>query len=152
MAGLIFFCYNDYRTHVGDKGVGVMKQRVHDPADIYGNRKPSYAELRKESSPLDVFEVSGKLGDLSVTLKSRNSVPSHTLRGYKLRAVVYGYGDIPLERIEAALPDLPPGAAHTISVKFTEASPVRVEVDLLRPTGYSTDTRFLQRSMTALTF
>ena len=25
VAGLIFFCYNDYRTHIGDRGTGVMR-------------------------------------------------------------------------------------------------------------------------------
>ncbi len=42
MAGLIFFCYNDYRTHIGDRGTGVMRQRVHGVVDVCGNRKASY--------------------------------------------------------------------------------------------------------------
>jgi beta-galactosidase len=137
IAGLIFFCYNDYRTHVGDKGVGVMKQRVHGVVDVYGNRKPSYADLRMQSSPVEAFGVTGKLGELKVTLKTRNSAPSYTLRGYKVRAVVYGYGDIPLERIEVDLPELAPGAEHEAVVKLVEKQPLRVEVDLLRPTSYS---------------
>src|SRR5437899_8891962 len=29
VAGAIFFCYNDYRTHVGDRVMGAMMQRVH---------------------------------------------------------------------------------------------------------------------------
>jgi beta-galactosidase len=140
VAGLIFFCYNDYRTHVGDKGAGVMKQRVHGVVDVYGNRKPSYADLRMQSSPLEVFEVSGRLGELSVKMTTRQSVPSYTLRGYKIRAVVYGYGDIPLERVESPVPDLAPGAGHSAAVKFSETRPVRVEVDLLRPTGDSAAT------------
>ena len=123
VAGLIFFCYNDYRTHVGDKGTGVMKQRVHGVVDVYGNRKPSYADLRRESSPLEHFEVSGRVGELSVSLKSRNSVPGYTLRGYKLRSVVFGPADIPLERIEVLVPELAPGAGHTAAVKFSEAAP-----------------------------
>jgi beta-galactosidase len=137
IAGLIFFCYNDYRTHVGNLGAGVMRQRVHGVVDVYGNRKPSYADLRTESSPLEFLEVGGKLGELTVRLKTRAAVPSYTLQGYKLRAVVYGYGDIPLERIERAVPDLAPGVEHSDVVKFTETRPVRVEVDFMRPTGYS---------------
>ena len=81
IAGLIFFCYNDYRTHVGNLGAGVMQQRVHGVVDVYGNRKPSYADLRTESSPLEFLEVGGKLGELTVRLKTRAAVPSYTLRG-----------------------------------------------------------------------
>src|ERR1017187_2662284 len=58
VAGLIFFCYNDYRTHVGDRGVGAMQQRVHGVVDVYGARKPSYDVLRAESSPLESLDVS----------------------------------------------------------------------------------------------
>src|SRR5205807_1993801 len=38
VAGLIFFDYNDYRTHVGDKGVRACKQRVHGVVDVFGSR------------------------------------------------------------------------------------------------------------------
>jgi beta-glucuronidase len=137
VAGAIFFCYNDYRTHVGDKGVGVMQQRVHGVVDVYGNRKPSWADLRREASPVEVFEVSGRLGELTIRLKTRAALPAYALRGYKLRAVVFGYGDIPLERVEVGLPDLATGVEHVETVKFTETRPVRVEMDLLRPTGFS---------------
>jgi beta-glucuronidase len=137
VAGAIFFCYNDYRTHVGDKGVGVMQQRVHGVVDVYGNRKLSWADLRREASPVELFEVNGRLGELTVRLKTRAALPAYALHGYKVRAVVYGYGDIPLERVEVALPDLAPGVEHTETVKFAETRPVRVEVDLLRPTGFS---------------
>ena len=51
VGGLIFFCYNDYRTHIGDKGLGVMKQRVHGVVDLYGVRKPSFEQLRREVEP-----------------------------------------------------------------------------------------------------
>ena len=47
-AGAIFFCYNDYRTHVGDRGSGVLKQRVHGVVDVYGAKKQSYELLRRD--------------------------------------------------------------------------------------------------------
>jgi beta-galactosidase len=53
VGGLIFFCYNDYRTHIGDKGLGVLKQRVHGVVDVFGARKPSYEVLRRESGPVE---------------------------------------------------------------------------------------------------
>ncbi len=51
VAGLIFFDYNDYRTHIGDKGRGVLKQRVHGVVDVFGARKPSFEVLRRGIEP-----------------------------------------------------------------------------------------------------
>ena len=141
VGGAIFFCYNDYRTHIGDKGLGAMKQRVHGVVDVYGARKPSYEELRRESTPVETVEVQGRAGALVVMVRARKSVPSYTLRGYKLRAILYGYGEIPLERFEAPLAELAPGAEATVAVAFKERAPLRVRLDVLRPTGFSAFTR-----------
>jgi beta-galactosidase len=141
VAGLIFFCYNDYRTHIGDKGQGAAKQRVHGVVDLYGNRKPSFEALRNESSPVRELEVLGLPSALQVVLRTRDHAPAYTLRGYKLRAIVFGFGDIPLERIEASLPDLAPGARTTVPVAFSEKWPVRIQFDVLRPTGFSAYTK-----------
>ena len=140
IAGLIFFCYNDYRTHVGDRGVGSLKQRVHGVVDVYGVRKPSYEELRSESSPVESLSAIGKPGELQVQVKARGVVPAYTLRGYRLRAVAYGFGDIPVERFEALLPDLAPGEQAALTVKFAENRPARVTLDVLRPAGSSART------------
>jgi beta-glucuronidase len=137
VAGMIFFCYNDYRTHVGDRGVGAMKQRVHGVVDLYGERKPSYEVLRAEASPLEVFDVSGTPTEIKVQLKSRATAPAYALRGYVLRAVVYGFGDIPVERFETKLADMEPGGQATAIIKPSEARPVEVRLDVLRPTGFS---------------
>ena len=137
VAGLIFFCYNDYRTHIGDKGRGVMRQRVHGVVDVYGARKPSFAVLRRESSPVEALEVQGPPGDFRVAVKTRRSVPAYVLEGYTLRGVLYGEGNIPLERVEARLPRLTPGETATVSMAFQGKHPLRVEFDVLRPTGFS---------------
>jgi beta-glucuronidase len=136
VAGLIFFCYNDYRTHVGDKGRGVMKQRVHGVVDLYGARKPSYEVLRRESSPLETMTLSGTPERLEVAIKARASVPAYTMRGYTLRAVAFGHGNIPLERVERKLPDIKPGESITSTLTFIEKAQ-RIQVDILRPTGFS---------------
>ncbi len=141
VAGLIFFCYNDYRTHIGDKGTGVMKQRVHGVVDLYGARKPSFEELRRESSPVASFEIQAGAGMLTATVATRKDVPAYTLEGYVLRAVVSGPGGIPLERHEARLPRLDPGQRVTVPIRYQEKSPVRIQLDVLRPTGFSALTR-----------
>ena len=137
IAGLIFFCYNDYRTHVGDRGVGAVQQRVHGVVDVYGARKPSCEVLRAESSPLESFSVSGKTGELKAQFRTRTAAPAYALRGYVLRAVIYGFGDIPVERVESRLPELAPGDEASVTITFAEPRPVQVKLDLLRPTGIS---------------
>ena len=57
IAGAIFFCYNDYRTHMGDKDRGVFRQRVHGVVDLLNQPKPSWQALREESSPLSRLQL-----------------------------------------------------------------------------------------------
>jgi|SRR5215472_858359 len=137
VAGLIFFCYNDYRTHVGDKGSATTKQRVHGVVDLYGNRKPSYDVLRRESSPIDSFHVVGQPSAFTITLQTRNTIPAHNITGYTLRGVLYGYGEIPLERRVAELPPLAPGEHATVNMHFAEKDPLKIVFDVLRPTAFS---------------
>lgn len=137
VAGAIFFDYNDYRTHVGDKGLGVLKQRVHGVVDLYGNPKPSHAALREESSPIEHLVLSGEGSPLRATIRTRRTIPSYTLDGYKLRWLVFGFGDLPMEEGESPLPRLSPGQEATLEIPFQEKQPHRVRVDVLRPTGFS---------------
>ena len=140
VAGVIFFCYNDYRTHIGDKGVGLMKQRVHGVVDLYGNRKPSFEELRRESGAVEAIEAAGRPDYLRVTVRTRKTVPAYALAGYTLRAIVHGAADIPVERHQNPVPRLAPGEQATVTVRCQEAAPEKVVIDLLRPTGFSAAT------------
>jgi len=147
VGGLIFFCYNDYRTHIGDKGLGVMKQRAHGVVDLFGARKPSYEALRTESSPVDGLEVrragrgdEGAGGEFMVKVRARAKVPAYPLRGYRLRWVVYGNGDLPLEQREAPLPDLKPGQGTEVPLEVAEKDVRGFVVDVIRPTGFSAAT------------
>jgi beta-glucuronidase len=108
VGGAIFFCYNDYRTHVGDRGTGALQQRVHGIVDIYGARKPSYELLRSELSPIESLTVEHQQNNFQAVIKVRRDLPRYTLRGYKLRGLLFGEGNIPVERREV---DLPEGAA-----------------------------------------
>jgi beta-galactosidase len=81
VAGAIFFCYNDYRTHVGDRGVGPLRQRTHGVVDLYGAQKPSYELLRRESSPIESLTVERELNRFQVTIRVRHDLLTYTLRG-----------------------------------------------------------------------
>jgi len=142
VGGLIFFDYNDYRTHMGDKGAGVLKQRVHGVVDVFGARKPSFEALRKESSPVESLTVRKEGGARRIVVRTRPDIPSYTLRGYKLRWTVFGNGGIPLERHESPLPDLEPGREFELSLEAKEKDARRLRVDLVRPTGFSAATVF----------
>jgi len=137
VAGLIFFCYNDYRTHIGDRGKGVLKQRVHGVVDLYGAEKPSHGALREESSPVEALDVSSDGNALKATLRTRDLLPAYTLTGYRLRWVVYSAEGYPVEQHEADLPDMTPGTATTVSLGIGQPLPARLRVDVLRPTGFS---------------
>jgi len=141
IAGLIFFCYNDYRTHIGDSGKGVLRQRVHGVVDVWGNHKPSYELLREESSPIAELRIEGVPTAFRVTVQTRPHVPAYTLRGYRLRGTYFGYGQIPIEQQEASLPELKPGSEASLELKFAGAQPEKIQFEVLRPTGFSAYTR-----------
>ena len=141
VAGAIFFCYNDYRTQMGDRGVGPLQQRVHGVVDLYGAQKPSHELLRRESSPIESLEVrqlnhSNAL--IQVLIKVRRDLPAYTLRGYKLRGLFFGADNIPVERQEVNIPDAAPGSKTKLELVCTQREPpVHVQIDVLRPTSFS---------------
>jgi len=137
VGGAIFFCYNDYRTHVGDKGLGALQQRVHGVVDLYGQRKPSFEALRAESSPFSELSVSVNGRWVTASMMTRTTLPAYPIEGYTMRCIIYGFGDLPMEQSSVALPRLAPGEGIIQEVAFEEKSPRRIRVDLLRPTGFS---------------
>jgi beta-glucuronidase len=139
IAGLIFFCYNDYRTHMGDKGEGVLKQRVHGVVDVFGNRKPSYPVLRLEASPIESLQVEGG----RIRIRNRADVPAYTLRGYVLRWTAFGRGEIPLRTADIPLADLAPGASAEVAAPLKQEGDRRIRLDIMRPTGDSAYTRWI---------
>lgn len=137
VGGLIFFCYNDYRTHIGDKGLGVMKQRVHGVVDLLGARKPSFDVLRYESGPVSSLNAWMNAGVLHMSLATRKTIPAYSLKGYRLRWVVYADQDIPLETGEVPLPELSPGADFSLTRKVLTKQVEKIHVEVVRPTGFS---------------
>ncbi len=142
VAGVIFFCYNDYRTHVGDRGVGALKHRVHGVVDIYGARKSSYEVLRREASPIESLIVENQLNAFHLRLKTRTDVPRYLLRGYKLRGIFYGEGHIPVERQVVELAEIAPGGEIAMDLTFSQTGvPMEVTFEVLGPTGFSVYSR-----------
>ncbi|MGH2643085.1 MAG: glycoside hydrolase family 2 TIM barrel-domain containing protein, partial [Chitinophagaceae bacterium] len=137
VAGLIFFCYNDYLTHIGDKGIGPLKQRVHGVVDLYGARKPSFDVLRYESGTVEHLNSWFNEGKLYVTLETRSSIPDYTLKNYLLRWIVYADQNIPLEEGSIKLPDLEPGNSSSYTAKVLTPNPEKITVKIMRPTGFS---------------
>jgi len=138
VAGAIFFCYNDYRTHVGNRGVGALKQNVHGVVDLCGAQKASYEVLRRELSPVESLTVENRLNAFQLRLRTRHDLPMYSLRGYKLRGTFYGEGDIPVEQREVELPEIAAGNETTVDLTFNQSGvPLHVKFDILRPIGFS---------------
>ena len=137
VGGAIFFCYNDYRTHMGDKGIGVLKQRVHGVVDLYGARRTSFEALRNQASPVPSLRLERAGNSLTATLETRRTLPAYALDGYKLRWIVFDQSGLPMEQHEATLPHLAPGDTSTVTLDFQQANPASVRVDVIRPTGFS---------------
>ncbi len=146
VGGFIFFCYNDYRTHIGDKGLGILKQRVHGVVDLFGNRKPSFEVLRAESSPIEEMRIEEAGGGALVVVKTRGTAPAHKLSGYSLRWLWSGRGKIPLVQKLQALPDLAPGDEVRMAFEGggRPAGCDGLRVDVFSPAGYSVLTRRAQ--------
>ncbi len=146
VAGAIFFDYNDYRTHIGDKGQGPFKQRVHGVVELLGYQKPSWEVLRRQSSPIRVIRVSEpeQEGDIAssqvriVTRSLENDLPAYTLRNYLLTWIAYNEFDQPIGTGKRLLPDLPPGSVYDEAITWPVIEPItRVKIEVFRPTGYS---------------
>ena len=138
VGGAIFFCYNDYRTHVGDRGAGPLRQRVHGVVDIYGTHKPSYEILRRESSPIESLTVERQAKKFQVLIKTRGDLPAYILRGYKLRGLFFGQGNTPVESYELPVPEAAPGKEVKLEILFTTTEVLNhLEIDVLRPTTFS---------------
>jgi beta-galactosidase len=146
VAGAIFFDYNDYRTHMGDKSGGAFRQRVHGVVDLMGRRKPSWEALKREMSPVHSIAIGDtqKTGDsteVRITVRTRsleNDMPAYTLRGYLLIWTALNVLEQPVESGKVRLPDLAPGTIRSFRPAWKTIDGLsRIRVEIYRPTGYS---------------
>jgi hypothetical protein len=118
--------------------VGVLQQRVHGVVDVYGARKASYELLRSECSPIESLSVGHQQNKFHIQIRTRHDLPAYTLKGYKLRGLLFGQGNIPVERQEVEMPDAAPGSETKLEVAFSQSEPpMHLQFDVLRPTGFS---------------
>jgi beta-glucuronidase len=136
IGGAIFFCYNDYRTQMGDMGTGVLKQRISGVTDLFGRRKRSFDALRSQATPV-LLELKEREGQLEASITAQTKLPCYRLVGYRLRWTVFGKWDTPEERFEAELPVLEPGKSVTLLISTGIKHMRWIDFELLRPTGFS---------------
>jgi beta-glucuronidase len=141
IAGAIFFCYNDYRTHIGDKDRGVFKQRVHGVVDLLNQPKPSWQVLREESSPIKSITITQQgPNSFNIDILTRsleNDLPAYTLRDYVFIWRTLDIHNLPIESGRRILPELKPGTNFTASIKISKGAVSHVKAEVFRPTGYS---------------
>ena len=82
VAGFIYFSLNDYRTHMGEEGIGRLRQRVHGIVDLEGNKKPSYQVVQERLSPIENLMIEDRGNKIHIRGNNRNGIPSYSLRGY----------------------------------------------------------------------
>ncbi|MBW8688318.1 glycoside hydrolase family 2 protein [Chitinophaga rhizophila] len=128
IAGFIYFCLNDYRTQMGEEGIGKFRIRRHGVADASLQPKATLSILQQLCSPVDITKVvknSETAADIAIMVK--HTIPSYTLRGYVLEYRTKA-GD--MQKIPLA--DLKPGDTAAFQLKDVN---VRYAFEIKRPTG-----------------
>ena len=147
VCGYIYFCVQDYRTQMGEEGLGKWRIRRHGVCHTDLTPKASYHVLRQLMSPIDIVEVKpvnatkneGSLAgqynvdatnhDAHIVLQVKNSIPSYTLRGYHLC-----YADASGHQQTIALPDMQPGERYPLVLRNVNA---QYAFEIMRPNGFS---------------
>ncbi len=86
ISGAIYFCLNDYRTHMGEDHTYNYPQRVHGVCDIHLITKPSYDTLKSISSPVIIKKIEKNDNDISITIMGNNGIPGYAIMGYQVEA------------------------------------------------------------------
>lgn len=123
IAGVIYFCLNDYRTHMGEDFKDAYPQRVHGIVDINLKPKMSYDTIKMLCSPVEIVSINRTGNKINVKLNAKTGVASYTMTGYTLQA----------GKATVTIPELVPGNTVEVTLPFSvEAKKILVR----RPTGY----------------
>lgn len=145
VCGYIYFCLEDYRTQMGEEGIGKDRIRRHGVSDKFMNPKASYYILQQIMNPVDItvvkpengaknndtlanlYEIDNNNKSAEITIRVKDDIPSYTLRGYKI-----SYADNRGKMCELCLPNLVPGQEFTFVLKDVNES---YKFDVVRPDG-----------------
>jgi len=127
--GYIYFCLNDYRTHVGEEGFGKFKIRRHGITDMYLNPKPSYSVLKQLASPIDIVKVQRiDNSTAKIEIRIKNDIPEYAIHSYIIQ-----YKTIDNKQVEIPLPVLKPGETYATELKQVNS---HFAFKILRPGGF----------------
>ncbi len=147
ITGYIYFSLEDYRTQMGEEGMGRDRVRRHGVSDKRLNPKPSFFVLRQlmcpveitsvkpygekadESTLANIYSLDRSTPDAEITVKAKNTIPSYTLRGYKVK-----YIDIDGVEHCVDLPDMHPGSSQDVVLKNVNKE---YHFKVVRPNGSS---------------
>ncbi|MPL99459.1 Beta-galactosidase [bioreactor metagenome] len=121
VAGAVYFCLNDYRTHMGEDSLHKYPVRVHGICDINLNKKDSYDVMKEISSPLVISDVIVEGNQVSMTIECRDAIPSYTVRNYYILA----------DDTRIDIRKMSPG--QKINIDFTTSA---FDLVIYRPTGF----------------
>lgn len=128
IAGVIYFCLNDYRTHMGSGKYDFHNTRVHGVFDLEGKSKPSAPILRELNCPVDVTGLNrNKENNIAVTVVGGLGFPSFQLKDYTFYWSA-GVDDYLKRGEKYKLPIINPGKTHDFIVpnKFNDKGVVTI--------------------------
>ena len=112
--GCIYFCLNDYRTDIGEEGIGANRIRRHGIADKLLAPKASFDVFSTLISPVEIAEVKATGADhgtVRVSLRVRDTIPAYSVRGYSLR-----YANREGKQIVLPVPETKPGETRSFEI------------------------------------
>jgi len=114
VAGCIYFCYNDYRTFIGEQGSGKYRERVHGVYDLQGHRKASADSLSVLFAPIRIAKTEVLPGNkIKVFIVVNNTLPAFTVNDYTLLLTGDPDGQSHIDSVR--LPSLAPGQEFLVT-------------------------------------
>jgi beta-glucuronidase len=150
IAGAIFWCYQDYRSH-RNLWPGERQGYVdHGVVDENRQRRPSYKVWQEENAPARVeaewrFNPDRKPVGFHATVERRRAdeIPSYTLRNYRLEWELRNRDNNSVASGSKALPEIGPPQAIDAAWEKIPQQALRLRLRLYRPTGFVAVERML---------
>lgn len=130
VCGYIYFCLEDYRTQMGEEGLGKERIRRHGICDKTLRPKASYYVLQQLMCPIEVssvkpadqerqegtlanlYDLEAKSRDAEVTLRVKADIPNYSIRNYRIN-----FSNLQGQICSLQLPVLAPGQEITLVLK-----------------------------------